>query len=231
MYFDPYQVLGVSAQATDDEVKKAYRELSRRYHPDANINNPNKKLAEEKFKQVQEAYEQVMKMRSSGSSQGQGSYSYQNQNSGYGYRERNPFSGGFYGNPFGGFYQRQQQEPELPLEFQAARNYINNGHYQEGLNVLNRMESGYRNALWYYLRALANAGLGNQMNAMEDARMANSLEPNNMQYRSLLQQLQQGGNAYSYMSRDFGRNDIMNTDFLCPSLCLISLCCPCNGPC
>ena len=57
MYFDPYQVLGVSPQATDDEVKKAYRELSRRYHPDANINNPNRAQAEEKFKQVQEAYE------------------------------------------------------------------------------------------------------------------------------------------------------------------------------
>ena len=232
MYFDPYQVLGVSPQATDDEVKKAYRELSRRYHPDANINNPNREQAEEKFKQVQEAYEQVMKMRASGSSSA--GYGYQNNNSrpggaSYSYRDQyqNPFN-----DFFGGYYQRaRQQEEQLPLEFQAARNYIMNGHYQEGLNVLNRMEAAYRNALWYYLRAQANSGLGNQMNALEDARMAASLEPNNMQYRSLLQRLQSGGNAYSYMSRDFGRNEIMNTDFLCPSLCLISLCCPCNGPC
>ncbi len=63
---DPYQVLGVSRSASDDEIKKAYRNLSRKYHPDANINNPNKDQAEEKFKQVQQAYDQIMKEKQSG---------------------------------------------------------------------------------------------------------------------------------------------------------------------
>ena len=54
---DPYRVLGIPQSATDDEVKKAYRALSRKYHPDSNINNPNKEQAEEKFKQVQQAYD------------------------------------------------------------------------------------------------------------------------------------------------------------------------------
>ena len=49
---NPYDVLGVSPEATDDEIKKAYRELSRKYHPDANVDNPLKDLAEEKFKEV-----------------------------------------------------------------------------------------------------------------------------------------------------------------------------------
>lgn len=62
---DPYQVLGVSRSASDDEIKKAYRNLSRKYHPDANINNPNKDQAEEKFKQVQQAYDQIMKEKQS----------------------------------------------------------------------------------------------------------------------------------------------------------------------
>lgn len=56
---NPYDVLGVSPDATDDEIKKAYRELSRKYHPDANVDNPLKDLAEEKFKEVQEAYDTI----------------------------------------------------------------------------------------------------------------------------------------------------------------------------
>ena len=60
---DPYSILGISRDASDEEVKKAYRKLSRKYHPDANIDNPNKEQAEEKFKQVQQAYEQIMKER------------------------------------------------------------------------------------------------------------------------------------------------------------------------
>ena len=67
---DPYQVLGISRGTSDDEVKKAYRALSRKYHPDANVNNPNKEQAEEKFKQVQQAYDQIMKERQQGSTGG-----------------------------------------------------------------------------------------------------------------------------------------------------------------
>ena len=54
---DPYQVLGVTRSASDEEIKKAYRNLSRKYHPDANVNNPDRAQAEEKFKEVNEAYE------------------------------------------------------------------------------------------------------------------------------------------------------------------------------
>lgn len=106
---DPYKVLGISSDATDEEVKKAYRELSRKYHPDANANNPLKDLAEEKFKEVQAAYSQIMDMRAKGyatnGSQTSGGYSagyqgqgyqgqgYQGQNSGQGY---NPYQRGQY---------------------------------------------------------------------------------------------------------------------------------------
>ena len=76
---DPYQVLGVSRSASDEEIKKAYRSLSRKYHPDANVNNPNKAQAEEKFKEVQQAYDQIMKEKQQGSG-----YGYNSGNS-YGY--------------------------------------------------------------------------------------------------------------------------------------------------
>ena len=60
---DPYKILGVSPDATDEEVKKVYKQLSKKYHPDANINNPNKEQAEEMFKNVQQAYQIIMKQR------------------------------------------------------------------------------------------------------------------------------------------------------------------------
>ena len=82
---DPYEVLGVSRGASDDEIKKAYRKLSRTYHPDANINNPNKDQAEAKFKEVQQAYQQIMHEREYGTT---GSYG-----NGYG-----SSSGGYDGN-------------------------------------------------------------------------------------------------------------------------------------
>ncbi len=80
MMTDPYEVLGVSRDASTEEIKKAYRKLSRKYHPDANINNPNKAEAEEKFKQVQQAYKQIMEEKENGTS----SY----QQSGYGGNSR-----------------------------------------------------------------------------------------------------------------------------------------------
>lgn len=76
---NPYDVLGVSPDASDDEVKKAYRDMSRKYHPDANVNNPLADLAEEKFKEVQEAYDMIMKECEQGGGPN-GGYQY-----GYGY--------------------------------------------------------------------------------------------------------------------------------------------------
>ena len=61
---NPYQILGVSETASMDEVKKAYRKLSRIYHPDANVNNPNKDQAEAKFKEIQAAYQQIVNEKS-----------------------------------------------------------------------------------------------------------------------------------------------------------------------
>ena len=70
---NPYEVLGVSPSASDDEIKTAYRDLTRKYHPDANVDNPLADLAEEKFKEVQEAYDTIMHERSAG---GSGNHSY-----------------------------------------------------------------------------------------------------------------------------------------------------------
>ena len=79
---NPYEVLGVSPSASDDEIKKAYRELTRKYHPDANVNNPLADLAEEKFKEVQEAYDIIMRERENRGNGGYGGYGYGNSSYG-----------------------------------------------------------------------------------------------------------------------------------------------------
>lgn len=63
---DPYKVLGVDRNATDEEIKKAYRELARKYHPDNYVNSPLSDLVEEKMKEVNEAYDTIQKERASG---------------------------------------------------------------------------------------------------------------------------------------------------------------------
>ena len=207
--FDPYSVLGISRDASDEEIKKAYRKLSRKYHPDANINNPNKAQAEEKFKEVQQAYEQIMKEKEYGTSGNYNSY------------------GGFGG--FGGQSQSTYQDEEA-IRRQAATNYIQSQHFQEAMNVLSSLSQ--RNGQWYYLSAMANMGLGNNVNAMNDARTAVNMEPDNMQYRMLLQRLEGGGSWYQEQQNPFGGMPVDGSDY-CMKLCLANmvcnLCCPGGG--
>ena len=194
---DPYQVLGVSRDASTEEIKKAYRTLSRKYHPDANINNPNKAEAEEKFKQVQQAYKQIMEEKENGTSSysSQGSYGGSYGSGGYG----GSYGNGGYGGNYGGYnYGSSTEDAEL----RAAANYLNNMRYQEAMRVLNNISR--HNAQWYYLHAIANAGLGNNISAVQDAQTPVNMEPDNMQYRQLLSQLQGGGQWYTDMGQGYG---------------------------
>lgn len=214
---DPYKVLGVSRGASDEEIKKAYRKLSRMYHPDANINNPNKDQAEAKFKEVQQAYQQIMKEKEYGESYGSSSGGYGQEYGG------NPFGGfgGFGG--YGGSGQRSNSNrSESDLHMQAAANYIQSGHYQEALNVLNGISQ--HSALWYFYSAVANSGIGNNVVALEYAKEAVRLEPNNMQYQMLLQRLQGGGGWYQQQQTSYGYPTGGGSSF-CMKLCIANLVC------
>ncbi len=214
---NPYDVLGVSPGASDDEIKKAYRSLSRRYHPDANINNPNRAQAEERFKEVQQAYDQIMKEKQQG-------YSYDS----FGDHGQGGYYGGFgeFGG-FGGTYSSRQHSTGSSdtdtIELQAAANYINHRCYREALNVLANIKT--RSATWYYYSAMANAGTGNNVTAKEHIAQACAMEPDNLQFRAFEQQLGYGGDWYSNMGRGYER-PYAGSSF-CLSLCLLNIFCNC----
>ena len=205
---DPYQVLGVSRDASKEEIKKVYRKLSKKYHPDANINNPNKDQYEEKFKEIQQAYQVIMKEKNGGPSY-QNSYGgYNNQsygggygNQGYGGNYSNQNRGGYNGQDFGDFggfdwfggfgfdgNGQQQQRGYNPnfgheedVHLRAALNYFNSGYYNEARNVLDDIDN--RPSKWYYYSANVNNKLGNNIKALEEAKIALRMEPNNLQYQ------------------------------------------------
>lgn len=208
---DPYQVLGISRSASDEEIKKAYRALSRKYHPDANVNNPNREQAEERFKEVQQAYDQIMKEKQQG-----GSYS------GYGYNHAGGYSYG--GNRS---YSQSGDSPQM----QAAANYIANRCYAEALNVLNGIPFAERRARWYYYSAMANQGAGNNIVAKEHAARAVEMEPSNLEYRQFLQHLEYGGTWYTNMGSSYDRPYSSAGSWCLSMLCLNMLCnCCCCRP-
>ena len=194
MIDDPYKVLGVSPDASDDEIKRAYRSLAKKYHPDL---NPGDTEAAKKMQEINAAYEQI-KNPEKASSGPQGGY-------------------GGYGSYGGGYRQRSYQEETSGEQYQrAAYQYIRFGRYEEARNVLNN--ATVRDAQWYYLSALANDGLGNQVTALEHIRKAVSMDPDNMEYLSVLEQIENGGKAYRQQAGGYGGFD--GRTAVCPSMCL-----------
>ena len=215
---DPYQILGVDRNASDEEIKRAYRKLAKQYHPDA---NPGDEYAAKKMQEINDAYDRIKnpeKNQGPGGSQGYNPY-------GQGY--------GSYGyGPFGGYYQQQNRsynQKYADSHLQAAYNYILYRRYREALNVLAQFE-GVKGAEWYYLSALANQGIGNQVTALEHMRKAVSMDPGNQEYLNALDRMEHGGDAYRRQAGNFQGFDLkMNP---CTSLCLCYLCnriCPGMG--
>ena len=198
---DPYEVLGVSRDASDEDIKKAYRRLAKQYHPDV---NPGNRQAEEKMKEINAAYDAI-KDASARQSYAAGNDAGGTGNGGYGgaygpYGD--PFGNAWGGqqgqwrtytwDPFTGFHSYgEQSEPQESPEMRAARNYIAARHYQEALHVLSGINP--RDARWYYYSAIANAGLGSRVTALEHAREACRLDPGNAEYETYLSELQRGG--------------------------------------
>lgn len=199
---DPYSVLGVAPSASDDEVKRAYRELARKYHPDNYQNNPLADLAEEKMKEVNEAYDAINKMRESGSS----------------------YSGGSaYQTSYQSGYQQQRQSSSSPL-YARVRQLINSGDVDSAERLLR--DAPNQDAEWHFLAGSVAYRRGWLDEARQQYQIACNTDPGNMEYRQALSVMQQGGQAYRPYGAGAGGMD--SCDCCTSLLCMNCLCGGCR---
>ena len=214
---DPYQVLGVSRDASEQEVTNAYRKLAKKYHPDL---NPGDESAQKRMAEINVAYEEIK----SGRARYQDYSRPQSGPQGRGYGGYGSY-GGF--NPFEGFGQWQQQTQQRSAQdgFDPVRRYVNAMRYNEALYALSQIHN--RTAEWYYLSAVANYGLGNRVSALNHIDAAVRLDPDNYNYLQARMQIQGQAQHYAQRSTMFGMPNISSLNTLCLGLCLARLCCRC----
>ena len=199
---DPYQVLGVPSTATDEEVKKAYRDLARKYHPDNYHDNPLADLAQERMKEINEAYEAVQSQRKAARAGG--------------------YSGGYGGYQAG--YQSGYQSGGS--RYQRIRMAISQGNLNLAEELLNAMQD--HDAEWNFLKGVLCQKRGWMDEAKRYYQTAVQMDPDNSEYQQALDRAEGRQTAYrpdGYGSASTG-NCQMNP---CLPFCLPLFCCPGGG--
>lgn len=219
MIDDPYKVLGLSPNASQEEIKKAYRRKAKEFHPDLHPNDPN---ASKKMNDVNEAYDMLMNPEKYTAKRAQqqqqqqarnpyGGYSGQ-QGSSNNYQGPGGWASDFNGFNFGDIFgfggaqdsasTRPQAESGDSREIQYVVSTINSGRYQDAIRMLTQIPSTGRNARWYYLSALANHGLGNSVQKVDHMQKAVLLDPNNRTYQQLLHRFEQSERTQAQATRE-----------------------------
>jgi molecular chaperone DnaJ len=199
MLENPYEVLGVKEGASQAEIKAAYREQVKKYHPDKHSDNPLQELAEEKLQEINEAYD-ILSKNPGYKHTGGGSSSGRRQSGNSNMNNRN--------------------------EFQEIRVNIDRGNIMAAEQMLNRLQPS--SAEWYFLKGIVAQRKGWMDDAFRNIQTANAMEPSNFEYRQALNQMQGGaqqfrGNAYN---RGYGSN---NDDMckICAGLACLDCMCDC----
>ena len=209
---DPYEVLNVPKDASDDEIKKAYRDLARKYHPDNYVDNPLADLAQEKMKDINAAYEEIQRRRSSGSS----ATSYGGASAGRSYGGYGGYGGGY--GPWSGSAQGGSSV------FSQVRVAIMQGNLARAEALLNA--SSEHNAEWNFLKGSVCYRRGWLDEAKRYYETAAQMEPDNAEYRQAVEFMARGGRGQA--QGDVFGTDTCISDGLCcpfPFFCLPCFCC------
>ncbi len=198
---DPYKVLGVSESATDEEVKKAYRALAKKYHPDNYVNNPLADLAAEKMKEINEAYDEIQRMRQGGSS---------------------GRTGGAYGRS-GSYGPGSGYSGSESSEYVRIRELINAGRFSEAEVLLGRKTEQERVAEWHFLYGYIMLHKGWMMEARQEFETACRMDPSNVEYRNTLLRMGQGGQGDPY-ARSTHTSGCSGCDICMGLMCADCLC-------
>lgn len=197
---DPYAVLGISSDATDEQVKSAYREMARKYHPDNYTNNPLSDLAQEKMQEINEAYDTIVRTRKQGRSYGGGSESY---------------SGG---------YSRSSGSSQ----YADIRAMINSGRVLDAEVLLDGVPTSSRDAEWYFLKGSVLYRKGWLEDAYSHFTTASRMDPSNMEYREAVNQINSQRQTGGYRTVNGSGSDCSACD-VCSSLICADCCCECMG--
>lgn len=216
---DPYSVLGVSPNASDEDVKKAYRELARKYHPDNYHDNPLADLASEKMKEINEAYDSITRSRETGSGWTGGASAgnaYQSQSWQQGYSRTGSQ----------GYSRAGGQSYAGTADYARIRSLINANDLSQAEALLNSIPT--HEAQWYYLMGSVYWRRGWMDQAGQYFRTAATMEPSNIEYRNAVQYMNRGGQAY----RPAGAPSSLNQQdacTICNSLICADCCCEMMG--
>ncbi len=203
---DPYDVLGVSRSASDDEIKKAYRTLARKYHPDNFAGSSGAEVtgAEERMKEINEAYDTIQKERS-----GKG-------NAGAGYSS----------NGYRGSYNTYSSSGTT--SFYQVRKLINEGKFSDAELIIDSTPAGDRGAEWNFLKGYLLAQRGFYYDAVRYIEIACYLDPQNLEYREARNRMRTRSNNFggTYRQTSGSDCDVCGT---CSTLILCDTCCECCG--
>ncbi len=215
---DPYKILGVSPSATDEEIKVAYRELAKKYHPDNYSGSPIADLAGEKMKEINEAYDTVVSERKRQKNGGAPPVGGNYTNPGYG---TNGYGNSGYPNYGPGY---------AGSGFSDVRNLIMAGRIADAEQILNGVPSEGRNAEWYFLKGTVLYKRGWLEEAYNNFTRASQMDPNNGEYRAAMNQVtNQRNGAYGGYNPNVSQVGSCSSCDVCSSLLCADCCCECMG--